>query len=80
MHCKRMAIGCNLQVILKGSFHFLSGELFPKTELGRLVRDGNNICAIRIDPLVNSLHCDPRFEALCDTVLHHDRPNCITPK
>jgi hypothetical protein len=58
----------------------LKGLSPPKRELRRLLRDGNNICAIRIDPPLNSLHGDPRFEALCDAVLQHDRPNCITPK
>lgn len=32
-------------------------------------RDGNNITAIRIDPLLRSLHGDPTFEALADKVI-----------
>ena len=32
-------------------------------------RDGNNIAQIRVDPLLASLHGDPRFEALAEKIV-----------
>src|SRR2546430_5507185 len=32
-------------------------------------RDGNNIAAIRVDPMFASLHGDPRFEALAEKIV-----------
>ena len=38
-------------------------------EQGYSERDGSNICWINVDPLLDSLHGDPRFEALVQKVL-----------
>ena len=38
-------------------------------EQGYEERDGSNICWINVDPLLDSLHGDPRFEALVQKVL-----------
>jgi len=38
-------------------------------EQGVAERDGSNICWINVDPLLNSLHGDPRFEALVQKVV-----------
>ena len=38
-------------------------------EQGFEERDGSNICWIKVDPLLNSLHGDPRFEALVQKVV-----------
>src|SRR5438132_9914763 len=38
-------------------------------EQGFEERDGSNICWINVDPLLDSLHGDPRFEALVQKVV-----------
>ena len=38
-------------------------------EQGFAERDGSNICWIKVDPLLDSLHGDPRFEALVQRVV-----------
>ena len=38
-------------------------------EQGLKERDGSNICWIKVDPLLDSLHGDPRFEALVQKVV-----------
>lgn len=38
-------------------------------EQGYQERDGSNICWIKVDPLLDSLHGDPRFEALVQKVI-----------
>jgi TolB-like protein len=38
-------------------------------EQGYKERDGSNISSIKVDPLLNSLHGDPRFEALVQKVV-----------
>ena len=38
-------------------------------EQGFKERDGSNICWIKVDPLLDSLHGDPRFEALVQKVV-----------
>jgi TolB-like protein/Tfp pilus assembly protein PilF len=38
-------------------------------EQGYEERDGSNICWINVDPLLDSLHSDPRFEALVQKVI-----------
>jgi TolB-like protein/Tfp pilus assembly protein PilF len=38
-------------------------------EQGYEERDGSNICWIKVDPLLDSLHGDPRFEALVQKVV-----------
>jgi TolB-like protein/Tfp pilus assembly protein PilF len=38
-------------------------------EQGYEERDGSNICWIKVDPLLDSLHGDPRFEALVQKVI-----------
>ena len=38
-------------------------------EQGYAERDGSNICWINVDPLLDSLHGDPRFEALVQKVI-----------
>jgi len=38
-------------------------------EQGYEERDGSNICWIKVDPLLDSLHGDPRFEALAQNVI-----------
>src|SRR5438046_4575461 len=38
-------------------------------EQGFEERDGSNISWIKVDPLLDSLHCDPRFEALVQRVV-----------
>jgi serine/threonine-protein kinase len=38
-------------------------------EQGFEERDGSNICWIKVDPLLDSLHGDPRFEALVQKVI-----------
>src|SRR5438132_12557718 len=38
-------------------------------EQGYEERDGSNISTIKVDPLLNSLHGDPRFEALVQKVI-----------
>ena len=38
-------------------------------EQGYAERDGSNICTIKVDPLLASLHGDPRFEALVQKVI-----------
>ena len=38
-------------------------------EQGFEERDGSNICWIKVDPLLDSLHGDPRFEALVEKVV-----------
>src|SRR5213594_1624586 len=38
-------------------------------EQGFAERDGSNICWIKVDPLLDSLHGDPRFEALVQKVV-----------
>jgi hypothetical protein len=37
-------------------------------EQGFEERDGSNICWIKVDPLLEPLHGDPRFEALVQKV------------
>src|SRR5262249_32093776 len=38
-------------------------------EQGYQERDGYDLCSIRIDPILNSLHGDPRFEALAEKIV-----------
>jgi len=38
-------------------------------EQGYEERDGSNLCWINVDPLLDSLHGDPRFEALVQKVV-----------
>ena len=38
-------------------------------EQGYEERDGSNICWINVDPLLDPLHGDPRFEALVQKVI-----------
>ncbi len=38
-------------------------------EQGYEERDGSNICWIKVDPLLDSLHGDPRFEALANKIV-----------
>jgi hypothetical protein len=38
-------------------------------EQGYLERDGDSLTVIRVDPLLASLHGDPRFEALAEKIL-----------
>jgi hypothetical protein len=38
-------------------------------EQGYEERDGSNICWINVDPLLDPLHGDPRFEALVKRVI-----------
>jgi len=38
-------------------------------EQGVKERDGSNICWIKVDPLLDSLHGDPRFEALAEKIV-----------
>jgi hypothetical protein len=38
-------------------------------EKGYEERDGSNISSITVDPLLNSLHGDPRFETLVQKVV-----------
>ena len=38
-------------------------------EQGLTERDGSNICWIKVDPLLDPLHGDPRFEALVQKVV-----------
>jgi tetratricopeptide (TPR) repeat protein len=51
-------------------------------EQGYLERDGYNIGPIRIDPLLNPLHGDPRFEALAEKIVpaHEFRKGVATQK
>ena len=42
-------------------------------EQGYAERDGSNICWINVDPLLDSLHGDPRFEALVQKVVGGNR-------
>jgi TolB-like protein/Tfp pilus assembly protein PilF len=44
-------------------------EVLRWLEQGYEERDGSNICWIKVDPLLNSLHGDPRFEALVQKVI-----------
>jgi TolB-like protein len=43
-------------------------------EQGYAERDGSNICWINVDPLLDSLHGDPRFEALVQKVVAPKTP------
>jgi TolB-like protein len=43
-------------------------------EQGVKERDGSNICWINVDPLLDSLHGDPRFEALVQKVVASKTP------
>ncbi|HZR77832.1 MAG TPA: tetratricopeptide repeat protein [Chthoniobacterales bacterium] len=45
------------------------GEALRWLEQGYEERDGSNICWINVDPLLDSLHGDPRFEALVQKVV-----------
>src|SRR3989441_1291396 len=43
-------------------------------EQGLKERDGSNICWIKVDPLLDSLHGDPRFEAVVQKVVAPKKP------
>jgi hypothetical protein len=43
-------------------------------ELGYVERDGPNISTIKVDPLLYSLHGDPKFEALVQKVIAPKNP------
>jgi TolB-like protein/Flp pilus assembly protein TadD len=45
------------------------GEAVHWLEQAYLDRDGDSIAAIRVDPLLKSLHGDPRFEALAEKIM-----------
>ncbi len=45
------------------------GEALRWLEQGFEERDGSNICWIKVDPLLDPLHGDPRFEALVQKVV-----------
>jgi len=42
-------------------------------EQGFKERDGSNICWIKVDPLLDPLHGDPRFEALVQKVVGEEK-------
>jgi len=50
-------------------------EAIRLAEQGFKERDGSNISWIKVDPLLDSLHGDPRFEALVQKVIAPKTPN-----